>query len=153
MKNISLIIPIFATLMLTYACQKNEACLLPEGGCNCPEGYTGSDCDIKVTTKFLGLFRKFANDTSKLTVTDSSNYTKRVFFYNYNDFNRSGSFYGIVDGDHVIIPRQPSLKLPTYFKYVEGDACITKTLEQSYLIFNLRFDDGQVITRTQYFRF
>jgi hypothetical protein len=126
MKNISLIIAIFAITLLTYACQKSEACLSPNNDCNCPSGYEGQDCLEKTTSKFVG---RYQNDNYTI-IRDSAGILNRVFIKYATTTSGTGGFgiYGNVDGDHIIVPRQTAIlqfssDFPSIFS---GEICLEK---------------------------
>jgi hypothetical protein len=125
MKNISLVISIFAITLLTYACQNTEACLSPDNDCNCPTGYEGQDCVEKTTGKFVGRYQ----DDNFTTIRDSVGILNRV----YIQYAGSIGIFGNIDGDHIIVPRQTGkLSFSTDFPpIVSGEMCLEDGAENT----------------------
>ena len=141
MENIKYII-ILALFSILLACNKNAGCLSPYNDCNCKDGYEGDNCKTRVTEKFLGKYKLeglSTSDTTGMTVLDSTSQLKKVFFkkFNYRS-DYYGDFYGIADGDHIIVPKQ----VPTGFtnlQFVEGEICLNKESNPLGLIIRLNF--------------
>jgi hypothetical protein len=152
MKNLIIYLSIFFAITLFFACQKASECLLPEGGCDCEAGYEGSNCDVRVTSKFSGTYKKSSTDPNKAVVKDSTINLTRLYFINVgNGDNIKGNFYGDIDGYHVNIPRQiPSSN--TGFKLVEGEACFEKNDNAYKITFKLRFDNYPFTYRFVYYQ-
>ena len=153
MKNLIIYLSIFSAITLFFACQKTSECLLPEGGCDCEAGYEGSNCNVRVTTKFLGVYKKSSTDPNRAVITDSTTNLIRLLFSNVgNGDNIKGNFYGDVDGYHVNIPRQIPLNGNTGFKVVEGEACFEKIDNIFKITFKLRFDNSTFTNRYVYYQ-
>ncbi len=151
MKNLIIYLSIFFAITLFFACQKASDCLLPEGGCDCEVGYEGSNCDVRVTSKFLGTYKKTSSDTTRATVMDSTANLTRLYFSKVsNGDNIKGNFYGDIDGYHVNIPRQIPAGGNIGFKQVEGEACFEKINNTFKITFKLRFDNSTYTTTLVY---
>ncbi len=152
MKN-SLIVIIILSLSIFYACKEPD-CLSPYNDCNCAEGYEGQDCATRSTTRFLGQYTpEFRPDTAtyRLTIVDSVDSGKKVYFKNFNysffvgstSFIPRGDFYGIVDGEHIKIPEQFPTGRPN-FRSLSGEACLNKNTEGvTELIFDIQFEGSK----------
>ena len=140
MKNIKYML-IIALVLILLACNTESDCLSPYNDCNCPEGYEGNNCNSKATTKFVGNynleFSQSGSTGSSMLVTDSISQVKIVYFKNFTvNADIKGSFYGIVDGEHITVPKQK----PTNSLYIsegEGEVCLAKTGTQTSLIMKL----------------
>ena len=148
MKNIkyAIILAIFSILL---ACNKNAGCLSPYNDCNCQDGYEGDNCKTRVTEKFLGKYKLeglSTSDTTGMTVLDTTSQLKKVYFKNFNYyFDLIGDFYGIVDGDHVAVPKQvPTGR--TNFQFVEGEICLNEEGQAPGLIMRLKFNNSPTET-------
>ncbi len=152
MKKLIIYLSIFAAITLTFACQKASDCLLPEGGCDCAVGFEGNNCDVRVTSKFLGTYKKSSTDPNKAVIRDSITNLTRLYFINVGrDTFLKGNFYGNVDGYHVNIPSQ-SPAGSTGFKLVEGEACLEKIDNAYKITFKLRFENLPFTNRFVYYQ-
>lgn len=147
MKNIKYAI-ILALFSILLACNKNAGCLSPYNDCNCKDGYEGDNCKTRVTEKFLGKYKLeglSTTDTTAMTVLDSTEQLKKVYFKNFNyRFDFIGDFYGVADGEHVIVPKQvPTGR--TNLQFVEGEICLNKESDPLGLIVRLNItQNGKV---------
>ena len=132
MKNLSIKITLIALLSLIFACQKNTACLLPEGGCDCPAGYEGQDCSVKATQKFVGRYQ----DDNYLFIKDTSTTLNRVNIAVGTKQDGSGGtlMFGNVDGSHINIPFQQVPTPPTFVQFVSGEICLEKQADNTMAI-------------------
>ena len=94
-------------------CQNGGTCA--EGVCTCADGYEGTNCETRMTTKFVGAYTVAEscppnNYNYASNVSESSTEATRINFSNFYDlsgfYGVSTPVYGTVSGTDVTIPTQ-----------------------------------------------
>ena len=114
-------------------CQNGGVCV--DGTCDCPDGYSGTSCEVADSDQFLGTYTVVENcglsgiDNYSITITASGNSPQEVQVANLYD--GGDNLNATIDGNNITIPSQVGGTGVTY----DGSGSISgNTLTLSFIV-------------------